>query len=89
MLAMAVSLNHYIREQLTPDMVTTIKTNWLERHRPQLDNIRQTLCQVLRAYADTYNYTTADIENCIDWETWDDTPEPVVNMTAATQDPVE
>lgn len=89
MLAMAVSLNHYIREQLTPDMVTTIETNWLERHRPQLDNIRQTPRQVLRAYADTYNYTTADIENSLDWETWDDTPEPSVNMTEATQDPIE
>lgn len=89
MLAMAVSLNHYIRDQLTPDMVTTIETNWLERHRPQLDNIRQTPRQVLRAYADTYNYTTADIENSLDWETWDDTPEPSVNMTEATQDPIE
>lgn len=89
MLAMAVSLNHYIQEQLTPDMVTTIETNWLERHRPQLDNIRQTPRQVLRAYADTYNYTTADIEDSLDWDTWDDTPEPFVNMTEATQDPVE
>ena len=89
MLAMAISLNHYIREQLTPDMVTTIETNWLERHRSQLDNIRQTPRQVLRAYADAYNYTTADIENSLDWDTWDDTPEPFVNMTEATQDPVE
>ena len=89
MLAMAVSLNHYIRDQLTPDMITTIETNWLERHRPQLDNIRQTPRQVLRAYADTYNYTTADIENSLDWDTWDDTPEPSVNMTEATQDPIE
>ncbi len=36
-----------------------------------------------------YNYTTADIENSLDWDTWDDTPEPFVNMTEATQDPVE
>jgi hypothetical protein len=72
---MAVSLNHYIREQLTPDMVNTIENNWLERHRTQLDNIHQTPCQVLRAYADTYNYTTADIKNCIDWGRWDATPE--------------
>ena len=89
MLAMAVSLNHYIRDQLTPDMVTTIETNLLERHRPQLDNIRQTPRQVLRAFADTHHYTTADIENSLDWETWDDTPEPSVNMTEATQDPIE
>ena len=89
MLAMAVSLNHYIREQLTPDMVTTIKKNWLERHRPHLDNIRQTPRQVLRAYADTYNYTTADIESCIDWDTWEATPEPIVHMTDAAQHPVE
>ena len=89
MLAMAISLNHYIREQLTPEMVTAIEANWLERHRPQLDNIQQTPRQVLRAYADAYNYTTADIENSLDWDTWDDTPEPFVNMTEATQDPVE
>ena len=54
----------------------------LQRHLARLENVTQTPRQVLRAYADENDYTTADIDAAIDWSIWDDdTPED--------QDPVE
>ena len=76
MLAMAIALHQYRRDHLTPDLMNSIEHEWMERHRARLDNVTQTPRQVLRAYADDNDYTTADIDAAIDWSIWeDDTPE--------------
>ena len=82
MLAMAIALHQYRRDHLTPEIMNTIEHEWMERHRARLDNVTQTPRQVLRAYADENDYTTADIDAAMDWSIWED-DSPV------DQDPVE
>ena len=82
MLAMAIALHQYRRDHLTPELMNSIEHEWMERHRARLENVTQTPRQVLRAYADENDYTTADIDAALDWSIWDeDSPED--------QDPVE
>ena len=72
MLAMAISLKHYMSNQITPDMMTTIKTAWLAKHCKHLhltDN--RTPCQVLRAFANNNHMSIVNITNQIDWAAWD------------------
>ena len=82
MLAMAIALHQYRRDHLTPEIMNSIEHEWMERHRARLENVTQTPRQVLRAYADENDYTTADIDAALDWSIWDD-DSPV------DQDPVE
>jgi hypothetical protein len=83
MLAMAISLAQYQRDFLTPEQANTIEHDWMERHRARLgDNIMQTPRQVLMAYANDQNYTTADIDQQLNWSLWE-------NDTQDDQEPVE
>lgn len=62
---MAIALHQYRRDHLTPELMNSIEHEWMERHRARLDNVTQTPRQVLRAYADENDYTTADIDAAI------------------------
>jgi hypothetical protein len=73
MLAMAISLQHYLRNQVTHDTMNKIEHEWIEKHRARLDNPEKTPRQVLLAYANAHSYTTADVDHLLDWGTWDDT----------------
>jgi hypothetical protein len=70
---MAISLQHYLRNQVTPDMMNKIEHKWIEKHCACLDNPEKTPRQVLMAYANAHNYTIADVDHLLDWGTWDDT----------------
>ena len=73
MLAMAISLQRYMQNQISAKMMTHIETAWLNKHRERLQQPdSRTPRQVLRAYADDNDLTVADIDNQIDWNTWKD-----------------
>ena len=72
MLAMAISLRRFLRDQVSTDMMTKIEEDWLAKHRERLQQTdSRTPRQILRAYADDNNLTVADINNQIDWNAWD------------------
>ena len=84
MLAMAISLQRYMRHQISADMMSKIETDWLTKHRERLQQLdTRTPRQVLRAFADDNNLTIADIDSQIDWTTWD--YDSVTDLTSDTQ----
>ena len=72
MLAMAISLRRFLRDQVSTDMMTKIEEDWLAKHRERLQQTdSRTPRQILRAYADDNDLTVADIDDQIDWNAWD------------------
>ena len=72
MLAMAISLRRYLRDQVSTDMMTKIENDWLTKHRDRLQQTdARTPHQILLAYANDNDLTVADIENQMDWTAWD------------------
>ena len=72
MLAMAISLRRFLRDQVSTDMMTKIEEDWLAKHRERLQQTdSRTPRQILRAYADDNNLTVADINDQINWNAWD------------------
>ena len=72
MLVMAISLPRYLRDQVSTDMMTKIENDWLTKHRDRLQQTNaRTPSQILRGYADDNDLTVADIDNQLDWNTWD------------------
>ena len=72
MLAMAISLRCFLRDQVSTDMMTKIEEDWLAKHRDRLQQTdSRTPRQILRAYADDNDLTVADIDDQIDWNAWD------------------
>ena len=57
--------------QASPETLTGIESDWLARHRARLQDSRSPR-QVLRTYADTSHLSYDDIEEQLDWATWDD-----------------
>ena len=72
MLAMAISLNRYMSNQVSAEMMTKIEKEWLSKHRERLQQIdTRTPRQVLRAFADDNGLTVADIDSQMDWTAWE------------------
>ena len=72
MLAMAISLCRFLRNQVSTEMMTKIEEDWLAKHRERLQQTDlRTPRQILRAYADDDDLTVADIDDQIDWNAWD------------------
>ena len=72
MLAMAISLKRYMRNQVSPEMMTKIELDWLSKHRERLQQTdSHTPRQALRAFADDNDLTVADMDSQIDWTAWD------------------
>ena len=72
MLAMAISLRRLLRDQVSMDMMTKIEEDWLAKHRERLQQTdSRTPQQIFQAYAHNNALTVANIDNQIDWNTWD------------------
>jgi intein-encoded DNA endonuclease-like protein len=83
MLAMAISLKRYMRNQVSAKMMSKIETKWLSKHREHLQQIDAlTPRQVLRAFADDNNLTVADIDIQMDWTAWE--YDSLANLTTDT-----
>ena len=70
MLAMAITTHRFMEGQASPETLSGIKSDWLACHRTRLQDSRLPR-QVLRAYADSSHLTLDNIEEQLDWATWD------------------
>ncbi len=71
-LAMAISLKRYMTNQVSAEMMTKIKNNWISKHREHLQQMDARIPrQVLRAFADDNDLTVADIDSQMDWTVWE------------------
>ena len=83
MLAMAISLKRYMRNQVSAKMMSKIETDWLSKHWERLQQIDAcTPRQVLWEFTDDNELTIADIDSQIDWNNWDH--DSVTNLTTDT-----
>ena len=85
MLAMAVTIRHFMDGQASPDTLHSIESDWLNRHRARLQQDTRSPRQVLRAYADNLQISEEDIELQIDWLAWDE-DESTVEDVAQSQE---
>jgi hypothetical protein len=72
MLAMAITINHFMDGQASSGTLQSIESDWLNRHRARLQQDSRSPRQVLRAYADNNQISEDDIELQLDWSAWDD-----------------
>ena len=85
MLAMAISLKRYMTNQVSAEMMNTIKKEWLSKHRERIQQRdARTPRQVLRAFADDNDLTLADIDSQMDWTVWE--YDSLTNLTMETMD---
>jgi hypothetical protein len=72
MLAMAICLNRYMKQDLSSTARGLIKHEWLTRWKDQLGNPEATPRQVMRLYVDELDITVACLDDKMDWDAWDD-----------------
>jgi hypothetical protein len=71
MLATAICIDRYLKNELSAAVRDTIEWKWLDRWRKELGNPDQTPRQVLRAYVEDLDITVAQLDASMDWECWD------------------
>ena len=71
MLATAICLERYMKQDLSAAVRDTIEKEWLERWARVLDNPDKTPRQVLRAYVDGLDLTLDQLDDAIEWDCWD------------------
>jgi hypothetical protein len=71
MLATAICIDRYLKNELSAAIRDTIKWEWLDRWRKELGNPDQMPRQVLRAYVEDLDITVAQLDASMDWECWD------------------
>jgi hypothetical protein len=81
MLATAICLERYMKNDLSSALRDSIEKEWLARWKERLGNPQQTPRQVLRAYVEELDITVAGLDNQMEWEYWeeDDPDGPQLN----------
>ena len=72
MLATAICLERYMKNDMSPAIRDSIEKEWLDRWRERLGNPTNTPRQVLRAYVEELDITVAGLDDQIDWDAWED-----------------
>jgi hypothetical protein len=72
MLAMAIFLERYMKNDMSPAIRDSIEKEWLNRWRERLGNPTNTPRQVLRAYVEELDITVAGLDNQMEWDAWED-----------------
>jgi hypothetical protein len=72
MLATAICLERYMKNDLSPALRDSIEKEWLDRWKERLGNPTQTPHQVLRAYVEELDITVAGLDNEMEWSYWDE-----------------
>jgi hypothetical protein len=72
MLATAICLERYMKNDLSPALRHSIEKEWLDRWKERLGNPLQTPRQVLCAYVEELDITVAGLDNQMEWDYWDD-----------------
>jgi hypothetical protein len=71
MLATAICIDRYLKNELSAAIRDTIKWEWLDCWRKELGNPDQMPRQVLQAYVEDLDITVAQLDASMDWECWD------------------
>jgi hypothetical protein len=72
MLAMAICLERYMKNDMSPAIRDSIEKEWLDRWRERLGNPTNTPRQVLRAYMEDHDITVAGLDDQMEWDAWED-----------------
>jgi hypothetical protein len=71
MLATAICLECYMKNNLSASTRHTIEQEWLKRWTDRLGNLDRTPRQVMRAYVEDLDITVAHLDGEMDWDCWD------------------
>ncbi len=63
MLATAICLERYMKNNLSPAIRDSIEQEWLDRWKERLGHPTQPPCQVLRAYVEELDITVAGLDD--------------------------
>jgi hypothetical protein len=83
MLATAIRLEWYIKNNLSLAARDMIEREWLARWKDRLGHPDATPCQVMHLYVKQLDITVARLINKMDWDVWDDNEYPAVIDNAA------
>jgi len=72
MLATAICIERYMKVDLSPQLRDSIEKEWLDCWKERLGNPSQTPRQILRAYVEELDITVAELDDQMDWDTWDE-----------------
>ena len=72
MLATAICLERYMKNDMSDTIRDSIEKEWLDRWKERLGNPTQTPRQVLRTYVQELDITVAGLDDAMEWEFWDD-----------------
>jgi hypothetical protein len=72
MLATAICLKQYMKNNMSSSICDLIDKEWLDRWKEQLGNPTQTPLQVLRAYVEELDITVAGLNSKMEWDIWDE-----------------
>jgi hypothetical protein len=72
MLATAICLKRYMKNDLSSALRDSIEKEWLARWKERLGNPQQTPRQLLRAYVEELDITVAGLDNQMEWEYWEE-----------------
>jgi len=86
MLAMAITIKHFMDGQASAETLQGIESDWLNRHRGRLQQDSRSPRLVLRAYADNLQISEDDIEHQLDWAAWDDDESTSVEDVSQSQE---
>ncbi len=76
MLATAICLKRYMKNDLSASVRDAIEKDWLERWRERLGNPDGTLRQIMRMYAEDLDITVAQLDDEMEWDCWADDAAP-------------
>ena len=71
MLATAICLERYMKQDMSAAIRDSIEKEWLDRWKERLGNPTQTPRQVLRTYVKELDITVAGLDDAMEWENWD------------------
>ncbi len=70
MLAMAICLGRYMKNDMSPAIHDSIKKEWLDHWQEHLGNPTATLGQVMRAYVEELDVTVSGLDEQMEWDAW-------------------
>ena len=71
MLATAICLKGYMKQDMLATLRVSIEKEWLDRWKERLGNPTQTPHQILRAYDEELDITVAGLDDVMEWDYWD------------------
>ncbi len=71
MLAIAICLECYMKNDLLAALCNAIEKEWLDRWKEQLSNPNHTSCQVMQTYVEALDITVAGLNEEMDWLCWE------------------